>query len=61
MKNVISTVPRRLSHGKNTITNPCETANVFNNCIASVAYTAKQNINYSHKRLLFIHININNT
>ena len=42
MKNVISTVPRTLSHGKNTITNPSETANVFNNYIASVPYTAKQ-------------------
>ena len=49
MKNVISTVPRTLSHGENTITNPCEIANVFNNYFASVAETAKQNINYSHK------------
>ena len=48
MKNVISIVPRTLSHGENT-TNPCEIANVFNNYIASVAETAKQNINYSHK------------
>ena len=29
MKNVISTVPRTLSHGDNTITNPCEIGNVF--------------------------------
>ena len=49
MKNVISTVPRTLSQGDNTITNPCEIANVFNNYFASVADTAKQNINYSHK------------
>ena len=49
MKNVISTVPRTLSHGENTTTNPCEIANVFNNYFASVAETAKQNINYSHK------------
>ena len=49
MKNVISTVPRTLSHGVNTTTNPCEIANVFNNYFASVAETAKQNINYSHK------------
>ena len=61
MKNVISTVPRTLSWGKNTITNPCQTTNVFNNYFASVADIAKQNINYSHKRLLFIPININNT
>ena len=46
MKNVISTVPRTLSHDENTTTNPCE--NVFNNYFASVAETAKQNINYSH-------------
>ena len=31
MKNVISTVPITLSHGENTITNPCKIANVFNN------------------------------
>ena len=49
MKNVISTVPRTLSHGDDAITNPCEIANVFNNYFASVADTAKQNINYSHK------------
>ena len=48
MKNVISTVPRTLSQGENTTTNPCEIANIFNNYFASVAETAKQNINYSH-------------
>ena len=48
MQNVLSTVPRTLSHGKNTITKPCEIANIFNNYFASVADTAKQNINYSH-------------
>ena len=41
MKNVISTVPRTLSHDENTITNPCEIANVFNNYFVSVADTAK--------------------
>ena len=49
MKNVISTVPRTLSHGVNTTSNPCEIADTFNNYFASVAETAKQNINYSHK------------
>ena len=49
MKNVISTVPRTLSYDDNTITNPCEIANAFNNYFASVADIAKQNINYSHK------------
>ena len=48
MKNVISTVPRTLSQGENTTTNPCEIANIFNNYFPSVAETAKQNINYSH-------------
>ena len=48
-KNVISTVPRTLSHSDNTTTNPWGIANVFNNYFASVADTAKQNINYSHK------------
>ena len=49
MKNALSTVPRTLSHGENAITNPCEIANAFNNYYASVADTAKCNINYSHK------------
>ena len=49
MKNVIATVPRTLSHGENTITNPCEIAIAFNNYFASVADTAKLNIKYSHK------------
>ena len=49
MKNVISTVPRTLSHGDNTITNPYEIANIFNNYFASVADTAKHKINFSHK------------
>ena len=49
MKNAISIVPRTLSHGVSTTTNPCEIANVFNNYFASVADTAKLNIKYSHK------------
>ena len=49
MKNVRSTVPRTLFHGVNTTTNPCKIANVFSNYFATVAETAKQNINYSHK------------
>ena len=49
MKNILSTVPRTLLHGENTITNPCEIANVFNNYFVSVADTAKQSIKHSHK------------
>ena len=49
MKIVISTVPRTLYHGENTITDRCEIANVFINYFASVADTAKQSIIYSHK------------
>ena len=49
MKNIMSTVPRTLSHGENTTTNPCEIANAFNNYFASVAKTSEQNINDSHK------------
>ena len=30
---------------------PCENVNVFNNYFASVTYTAKQNINYSHRHI----------
>ena len=40
MKNVVSAVPRTLSHGENTITNPREIANVFNNYFALVADTS---------------------
>ena len=47
MRNAISTVPH--SHDENTTTNPCEIANILNNYFASVAETAKLNINYSHK------------
>ena len=49
---MISTVPRTLSHGENTITKPCKIANVFNNYFVSAADTAKQNINYPHKHLI---------
>ena len=49
MKDALLTVPRTFSHGENTITNPCEIANAFNNYFASVADTAKRNISYSHK------------
>ena len=52
MRNVISIVPRTLSHGENTITNPCEIANVFHNYLTSVADTAKQNIDFSYKTFL---------
>ena len=51
MKNVISAVPKTLSHGENTITKTCGIANVFNNYFASVADTAKLKINYSYKHL----------
>ena len=40
MKNILA-VPKTVSHDENTITNPCEIANVFNNYFASVSDTAK--------------------
>ena len=49
MKNITSSVLRTLSHGENTIANPCKIASAFSNYFASVADTAKLNINYSHK------------
>ena len=51
MKNVLSTVPKTLSHGKYATLNSCEIANVFSNYFASVADTVKQNIDYSHKHI----------
>ena len=50
MKNVFSAVPKTLSLGENTVTNHCEIA-VFNNYLAFVADTAKQNINKYLKNL----------
>ena len=44
MKNVLSALTRTLSHGGNTITNPCEIANVFNNYFASLSDIARKNI-----------------
>ena len=39
-----------LSHdNSNTITNPYDIANTFNNYFASIAETTKNNIKYSHK------------
>ena len=49
MKNVLSSISRTFSFGENTITNPCETANVFNNYFASVIHTPNQNISNSHE------------
>ena len=49
MKNVLSTVPRKISYRENRVTNPCEIANVFNNYFPSVADTPNQNISYSQK------------
>ena len=48
MENVISTVPRTLSHGEYAITNHYPLGNYF----APVADTAKKNTNYSHKHFL---------
>ena len=42
-------MPRTISQGENLITNPYDIANIFNNYFSSVADTAKENINYSHK------------
>ena len=42
VKNVSSTGPRTFYHGENTINNPLEIDNAFNNYSASVANTAKQ-------------------
>ena len=35
-----------------TITNPCDIANTFNNYFASIAETTKKSIQYSHKHFL---------
>lgn len=48
---ITSSVPRMIYQGKNTITNPCDIANIINNYLSSVAETTKQNIKYFHKHL----------
>ena len=51
-KTVASNVPTVLSlDNGNTITDPYDIANTFNNCFASVAETTKTPIKYSHKHL----------
>ena len=50
LKTVASRVPTALSlNNGDTITNPYDIANTFNNYFASIAETTKKSINYSHK------------
>ena len=50
LKTVLSSVPTVLSlDNGDTITNPYDIANTFNNYFASVAETTKKSIKYSHK------------
>ena len=50
LKTVVSSAPTVLSHDdSDTITNPYDIANTFNNYFASISETTKSNIKYSHK------------
>ena len=50
IKTIASHVPTVLSlHNGDTITNPFDIANTFNNYFASIAETTKKSIKYSHK------------
>ena len=50
LKTVASIVPTVLSlDNGDTITNPYDIANTFNNYFASIAETTKKSIKYSHK------------
>ena len=50
-KTVASCVSTVLSlNNGNTITNPYDIANTFNNYFASIAETTKKSINYSYKK-----------
>ena len=52
LKTVASSAPTVLScDNSNTITNPYDIANTFNNYFASIAETAKTNIKYSYEHL----------
>ena len=50
LKDITSFVHRTISQGENLITNPYDITNSFSNYFSCVAGTAKENINYSHKR-----------
>ena len=50
LKTVASRIPTVLSlNNGDTITNPYDIANAFNNYFTSIAETTKKRINYSHK------------
>ena len=50
LKTVASSVPSVLSlDNGDTITNPCDIANTFNNYFASIAETTKKSLKFSHK------------
>ena len=50
LKTVASSIPTALSlDNGDTITNPYDIANTFNNYFASIAETTKKSIKYSHK------------
>ena len=50
LKTVASSIPTVLSlDNGDTITNPNDIANTFNNYFASIAETTKKSINYTHK------------
>ena len=50
LKTVASNVPTALSlDNGNTVTNPYDIANTFNNYFASIAETTKKTVKYSHK------------
>ena len=61
LKNVASSVPTVLSlDNGDTITNPYDIANTFNNYFASIAETTEKTIKYSHKHFLDYLSNENN-
>ena len=61
LKNVASSLPTVLSlDNGDTITNPYDIANTFNNYFASIAETTKKTIKYSHKHFLDYLSNENN-
>ena len=55
-------MPQTILQAENLITNPYDTANIFNNYFSSVADTTKENINYSHKHFsTFLNNQFNNS
>ena len=62
IKTVASSTPTALPlDNGDTITNPYDIANIFNNYFASIAETTKKSIKYTHKHIIYTHLSNDST